>query len=403
MQAKEMADIRRKLRILTHADSTGNVSFTCRYFGISREAFYRWRKAYETKGEKGLINSKPCPENPKIRLSKPIEEKILYLRQTYHLGQLRISWFLKRYHDIKVSPSGIHSVLKRNGLNRLPKNLRKRSLPQFKRYEKQVPGHRIQIDVKFLDFKSSEGKKIRRFQSLYMTKNRYCRENWVPLLEARKSEDKVILMTDASKQSLPKEQELERLVSAVCLGGHARQKFKEVEDYYPDECSYFLNLISDLYKNESACKDKSPQERLDYHQEHSTAIIDALYSKITELFEKRMIEPNSVLGKAMNYWLNHQKGLTAFLRVAGVPLDNNWGENALRVMAVYRKASLFFKTFQSALVMSDMFSLVVTCEANGINAFLYLNWVQKYWKEVQVNPEDYMPWHFKNETEKIVA
>jgi transposase InsO family protein len=112
----------------------------------------------------GLINSKPCPENPKIRLPKPIEEKILYLRQNYHLGQLRISWYLKRYHDIKVSASGVYSVLKRNGLNRLPKNLRKRSLPPFKRYEKQIPGHRIQVDVKFLDFTNRQGKKIRRFQ-----------------------------------------------------------------------------------------------------------------------------------------------------------------------------------------------------------------------------------------------
>ncbi len=28
-------DIRRKLRVLRHAEQTGNVSKTCRYFGIS--------------------------------------------------------------------------------------------------------------------------------------------------------------------------------------------------------------------------------------------------------------------------------------------------------------------------------------------------------------------------------
>jgi len=238
---------------------------------------------------------------------------------------------------------------------------------------------------------------------LYITANRYCRENWVPLLETRQRQDKVIVMTDASNQSLPKGQELERVVSAVCLGGHARQKFKEVEDYYPEECGYFLNLISELYKNESACKDKSPQERLDHHQKYSRGIIDAVYAKIAGLFEERIVEPNSILGKAMNYWLNHREGLTAFLRVVGVPLDNNWSENALRIMAVYRKASLFFKTFQSAMIMSDMFSLVATCEANGINAFLYLNWIQENWKQVQANPEAYLPWCFKNETEKIAA
>ncbi|QNR81648.1 helix-turn-helix domain-containing protein [Piscirickettsia salmonis] len=27
---------------------------TCRYFGVSRESFYTWRRAYEQDGEEGL-------------------------------------------------------------------------------------------------------------------------------------------------------------------------------------------------------------------------------------------------------------------------------------------------------------------------------------------------------------
>ena len=130
----------------------------------SRETFYKWKRDYESKGESALINSKPCPQNPKIRIPADIEEKILHLRKTYHLGQLRISWYLKRYHDIKVSAAGVWCVLKRNGVNRLPQNQRKRSMEQFKRYEKQVPGHRIQVDVKFLFFNDKGGKRIKRYQ-----------------------------------------------------------------------------------------------------------------------------------------------------------------------------------------------------------------------------------------------
>jgi transposase InsO family protein len=156
-------DIRRKLRILQHATETGNVSKTCRHFGISREIFYRWKRAYETHGDAALINQKPCPENPKLRTPPEIEEKILYLRGTYHLGQLRISWYLKRYHGILISAGGVYGVLKRNGMNRLPKNAKTRTI-QTKRYEKQVPGHHIQVDVKFLDFTSLSGKKVKRFQ-----------------------------------------------------------------------------------------------------------------------------------------------------------------------------------------------------------------------------------------------
>lgn len=238
---------------------------------------------------------------------------------------------------------------------------------------------------------------------LYTTANRYCRENWVPLLEQRKTKDKVVIMTDASNQSLPKGAELERAESAVCLGGHARRKFKEVEAHHPEECDYFLKLIANLYENESACKGETSQKRLEYHKKHSTPIINAIYTKIDELLNYRIVEPNSDLGRAMNYWLNHRKGLTAFLRIKGVPLDNNWVENALRIMALYRKVSLFFKTLNSALVMSDLFSLVSTCEANGINAFAYLNWIQVHWKKVQAEPQTYLPWCFKQDTEKIAC
>ena len=156
-------DIKRKLRVFAYAEEIGNVSKACRYFGISRETFYKWKRSYAVRGDNGLINSKPCPENPKLRTPSHIEEKIIHLRKTYHLGQLRISWYLERYHGIKISPTGVYHVLKRNGLNRLPRNAKKRTV-LTKRYEKQVPGHHIQVDVKFLIFKEKDGKKLKRYQ-----------------------------------------------------------------------------------------------------------------------------------------------------------------------------------------------------------------------------------------------
>ncbi|QGP60881.1 Integrase core domain protein [Piscirickettsia salmonis] len=97
-------------------------------------------------------------------IDKAIEEKIVYLRTTYHFGPLKISWYLERFHDIKVSRSGCYYILLRNRLNRLPENIRKRSMPQFKRYEKKVPGHHVQVDVKFLFFNDEDGKRIKRYQ-----------------------------------------------------------------------------------------------------------------------------------------------------------------------------------------------------------------------------------------------
>jgi len=65
---------------------------------------------------------------------------------------------------LKISPNGCYRVLVRNKLNRLPENIKKRSRNKFKSYEKKVPGHHIQIDVKFLFFKNKQGKRIKRYQ-----------------------------------------------------------------------------------------------------------------------------------------------------------------------------------------------------------------------------------------------
>jgi transposase-like protein len=41
----------RRLAILRHAEEvTGNMALTCRYYGITRQAFYLWRRQYEAGG-----------------------------------------------------------------------------------------------------------------------------------------------------------------------------------------------------------------------------------------------------------------------------------------------------------------------------------------------------------------
>src|SRR5260370_26381577 len=60
--------------------------------------------------------------------------------------------YLKRSHEVSVSPSGIWRILKRANLNRLPASQRyKRHRERWKRYEKQKPGHSVHIDVKFIE------------------------------------------------------------------------------------------------------------------------------------------------------------------------------------------------------------------------------------------------------------
>jgi transposase InsO family protein len=160
---KSERDVQRKLRVLKHAEQIGDVAKTCRYFGIGRAGFYRWRTAYQRDGEPGLANRKTAPRNPANQTPPEIVEKVLHLRQTYHLGPIRIVWYLARYHAIKISDAGVYRILRRHGLNRLPRGTRVRKI-HTKRYQKQVPGHQIQLDVKFLTFPGKDGKPTKRYQ-----------------------------------------------------------------------------------------------------------------------------------------------------------------------------------------------------------------------------------------------
>ena len=164
MNWKVRQDIRRKQKVLDYAREIGNVSRACRYYGVSRESYYQWKRAYDAQGEAGLINNKPCPDNPVLLVRKEIEEKILHLRRTYHFGPLKISRYLARHHQVRVSRSGCYYVLLRHGLNRLPDAVRERSIPSTRRHEQQAPGHHVQVGVKLLSLVDKAGNRVKRFQ-----------------------------------------------------------------------------------------------------------------------------------------------------------------------------------------------------------------------------------------------
>ncbi len=164
MSSQSHRDIKRKTRILNDlARFDFNITRLCGHYGISRDTYYRWKKQFRDGGEKALINSKPCPENPSIRICKEIEEKIIQVRKDHNLGPQRISWYLLRYYNMRVSQSGVRSVLLRNKMQYLPRHKRRSPGPIYKRYEKITPGHQVQVDVKICIFQRN-GNKIKRYQ-----------------------------------------------------------------------------------------------------------------------------------------------------------------------------------------------------------------------------------------------
>ena len=159
----DQREIQRKNRVLEYAEPTGNIRRACRHFGIARSTFYLWRDRYRERGEAGLTRRNRCPHKHPNKTPEEVVEKILHLRRTDHMGPIRIVWYLERYHGIQTSDATVYRVCKRHGLNRLPKRVGRRAVHTH-RYEKQVPGHPVQVDVTFRTLKRKRGGPVRRYQ-----------------------------------------------------------------------------------------------------------------------------------------------------------------------------------------------------------------------------------------------
>ena len=169
MTEKELArGAAHRLAIIRHAQEvTGNVSLTCRYYGITRQAYYKWLRRYEEQGLEGLRDRSRRPHVIPHETKPEVVDKIVYLRTHYHFGPHKISMYLARYHDVVVSPSGIWRILRRLGMSRLPASQRyRRHVDRWKRYEKPLPGHRVQIDVKFIAPLQGSRKKHYQFTAI---------------------------------------------------------------------------------------------------------------------------------------------------------------------------------------------------------------------------------------------
>jgi len=162
-EVRDALEVDRRFRILNYLLSGKKVLSECRELGIPRSSFYRWKKAYVQKGKEGLFRKKPIAKSHPRQIPADYVEKILHLRTQYHLGPQRIAWYLERYHGFKTSCSSVCRTLKRNGIGPLPRNVGRRALHTH-RYAKQVPGHQIQVDVKFLSLVKKNGQKLRRYQ-----------------------------------------------------------------------------------------------------------------------------------------------------------------------------------------------------------------------------------------------
>jgi hypothetical protein len=232
--------------------------------------------------------------------------------------------------------------------------------------------------------------------SLFFTGAKHAGENIAEVLKRRTRElPAPIQMCDALSRNTPKVAGVNVLL-ANCLA-HGRRQIVGVAENFPQECRHVLEKLGSVYHNDALTRERglSPVDRLLFHQEHSALAMKELHEWMTAQLEERRTEPNSGLGKAITYLLNHWTKLTLFLRQPGAPIDNNVVERALKKAILNRRNALFYKTLNGAHTGDLFMTLIHTCELNGTNPFDYLTELLRHSAALSVRPSEWMPWNYR--------
>jgi transposase len=232
---------------------------------------------------------------------------------------------------------------------------------------------------------------------LYFAGRAHAGENLDKILALRESQrGPPIVMSDALSVNTLEDEAA--IIRSHCLA-HGRRKFTEIEEVFPADCQRVIDDLDTVFAHEATTREQglAAAERLAYHQEHSGPIMEKLKAWLEGQVHERLVEPNSSLGKAFQYLLNHWHTLTQFLRVPGAPLDNNTVERALKLMIRQRRNSLFYASTHSAYVASVLTSVIATCAWAGINVLAYLVALQAHRSEVFRNPAAWLPWNYTDQ------
>ncbi len=183
---------------------------------------------------------------------------------------------------------------------------------------------------------------------------------------------------------------------------HARRKFDEARKATPGDSSHArsaLDFIRELYLIERTLWDRehplTPEQRLEVRSAHSAPIMARFHAWLEALSSQ--VLPESRLGKAVHYTLGQWPKLTTFLSQGEVPIDNNRCENALRPFVLGRKGWLFSDTVHGAVASANLYSLVETAKANGVEPHAYLSHLFERLPHL-TTVEDYqamLPWKIK--------
>lgn len=138
-------EIHRRLVWIRLFEKTSDAGLVCRRCGISRPTLRKWLSRFNADGEAGLIAQSRRPKHvSNQKLFRKERALILKLRRQRNLGARRIQTELRLHHEIDLSVTAIHKVLKQANVAPLTKP---RRITKPKRYSRPIPGDRVQMDT----------------------------------------------------------------------------------------------------------------------------------------------------------------------------------------------------------------------------------------------------------------
>ena len=234
--------------------------------------------------------------------------------------------------------------------------------------------------------------------AVFSTGRQHAGENLRDVLEKRSPElGPPIHMCDGLDRNRPPGHPV---LESNCLA-HGRRHVVDEAESFPPECRHILEQLGIVFRNEESCRKKGwkGETRLLFHQEESGPVMDSLAAWMKEQFEKKRIEPNSGLGRAIGYLRRRWEKLTLFLRVPDAPLENNLCERVLKMAIRHRRNSLFYRSAKGAGVGDLYMTLIHTAQLQGENPFAYLTALLIHRKQVVASPGDWLPWTYRGSLE----
>jgi len=168
---------------------------------------------------------------------------------------------------------------------------------------------------------------------------------------------------------------------------HARREFFERFGDYPTECRLVIELMDRILALEYEAK--SIPELHELRRMKSRPLIDELRALLISIRPRFL--PEAGISKAINYCMNHWKGLTHFLSDSTVNLTNNDAERAIRHAVMGRKNFLGSQTIDGADTMAALYTVIETAKRQSLQPAEYLKYLvtERWYKREPLTPKGY--------------